>query len=284
MLGAGAYALSWGSTPCEEHRAEHDVSDDAEAADVLTGLWTRYQATGEGEPVRLYYFHGDGHGLYRYGKVGLNKTESFDYEIEGGLLQLEFRKRGEKHATRFLIADDAQGRYLELADDPRDSGVRYRRRRGALTGAELAVPDPQGVTQDDASGHAPLGGRFWIDYGPYATGGSGFGIYQLGPTALDGRGVGWFHRGDFDDWSTETLTYRIDGESLELFFDLSEQGFSSRFSIEPSQGGRVLRLEQDPRDYWASHEYKDGGESFSAGAFGLVVGAAYELGAADADH
>lgn len=271
---------SAGGRGSNDQRGEPEV--DVDKADVLAGLWTRYEGTGEGEPVRFYYFHGDGHGLYRYGRVGLNNTHSFDYETEGGVLSLRFRKTGDEHETRFVVADDGDGRYLELASDPRDSGVRYRRVRGPLTAGERAIPDPAAITGGDASGHAPIGGRFWIDYRPFATGGAGFAIYQLAPTALDGRGVGWFHRGDFDDWSTETLTYRLDGDSLELFFDLAEEPAATRFTLEQGKGGRVLRLETDPRDYWHRHAYKDGGESFSEEALGVVVGAAFELTAGGA--
>jgi len=105
----------------------------------------------------------------------------------------------------------------------------------------------------------------WIDLRAYATGGRGFSLYQLRPAGIDGRGVGWFHRGDFDDWSTEALTYRIAGDRLELSFSLAGQQEATSFTVRTEDDGtRWLELADDPRDFWHSHRYRDVGPSFGA--------------------
>lgn len=246
-------------------------------ADPLRGLWTRYASRAEGAPLRFWYFHGDGKGLYRYGRVGLANTHSFDYEVEGGGDELElglrFRKRGEAHELRAVIERDAEGQtWLVLRGDPREPGARYRRVESSLDFTALARANPSSSEEQTEPAAAGLGDRIWIDYRNFATGGSGFHMYQLAKTAIDGRGVGWFHSGDFDDWSTESLTYRIDGDRLELFFDLREEPNSTRFRIVGTGEGRELVLDEDPRDFWAAHRYRDGGRSFASGAFDAVIG------------
>jgi hypothetical protein len=245
------------------------VPSDAEVqADPLRGLWTRYERRGEGDPLRFWYFHGDGHGLYRYGKVGLANTHSFDYAIVGDTLELKFRKTGERHRIRVEIERDDHGRtWLRMDDDPREPGARYRRVDSELDLEQAAERWATGPLEREA-----IGDRLWIDYRTYATGGAGFAMYQLARTAIDGRGVGWFHRGDFDEWTTESLTYRVAGDRLELFFDLAEQPNSTGYRVIDAGEGRVLELDVDPRDFWASHRYRDGGKSFGSQAFGPVVG------------
>lgn len=232
---------------------------------ALSGIWWRYDTAGQGERVRFYYFHGDGTGLYRYGRIGLTNTHSFDYDIvadeTGERLVLDFRKTGEHHEVPFsLRRGRAQGEprdWLELHDDPREPGsTRYFRESEAIVepGADASAPQ----------GPAPAG-HMWIDLQPYATGGRGFSLYQLRPAGIDGRGVGWFHRGDFDDWSTEALTYRIAGDRLELQFSLAGQQEATPFTVRTEDDGtRWLELADDPRDFWHPHRYLDVGPSFGA--------------------
>jgi hypothetical protein len=246
---------------------EEVTEEEVVQADPLRGLWMRYESRGEGDPLRFWYFHGDGKGLYRYGKVGLANTHSFDYSLSGSHahgpnVSLRFRKRGEEHELAATIVTDGQGTWLSFADDPREAGARYRKVESDLDVALADVP----------ASPAAIGDRIWIDYRNLATGGAEFHMYQLAATAIDGRGVGWFHRGDFDDWSTESLTYRIDGGRLELFFDLREEPSTTAFRVVEGARGRELWLEADPRDYWAPHRYQDGGRSFATGAFDAIVG------------
>lgn len=245
------------------------VSDEVRA---LSGIWWRYEAGAEGERVRFYYFHGDGTGLYRYGRVGLNNTHSFDYDVRGSTLVIDFRKTGEHHEVPFSVelggTDDEARDWLELSDDPRESGAtRYFRESDEMVRS--------------ASGSADLGpapaGHMWIDLQHFATGGQGFAFYQFRPAGIDGRGVGWFHRGDFNDWSTEALTYRIVGQRMELHFTLADRHEQTAFSLATDDdGARWLELTDDPRDYWHPHRYLDIGPSFG------MVGSLGPVGAAPA--
>jgi len=238
------------------------------AEDILHGLWMRYETRGEGDPLRFWYFHGDGKGLYRYGKVGLANTHSFDYDIEGAELYLRFRKSGEEHVIDVRVEHGDDGRtWLSLTNDPYEPGARYYKVESEL---DFATATREWAPEDAGSG---IGDRIWIDYRSFASGGAEFHRYQLAKTAIDGRGVGWFHRGDFDNWSTESLTYRIDGDRLELFFDIREEPNVTEFKLVEGAHGRELVLDADPRDYWATHHYRDGGRSFGTSAFDVVLGA-----------
>jgi hypothetical protein len=267
-----------------------DPGDQITQADPLRGLWTRYETRGEGEPLRFWYFHGDGKGLYRYGKVGLANTHSFDYEVDAGEaaghkvgVALRFRKRGESHSLTAVLEQDARGTtWMTLRGDPYEPGARYRKIESELDFAGLGRERSERSERSGSPEHAAgIGDRMWIDYRNNATGGAEFHMYQLAATAIDGRGVGWFHRGDFDDWSTESLTYRLDGERIELFFDLREEPNSTVFHVVEDERGRELVLEQDPRDFWATHRYRDGGRSFGGPAFDVVLGLAGDWAAAE---
>ncbi|PRQ06985.1 hypothetical protein [Enhygromyxa salina] len=242
----------------------------AQVEDPLRGLWTRYESRGEGEPLRFWYFHGDGKGLYRYGKVGLANTHSFDYSVEPSGrdvdVSVQFRKRGVAHALTAVLEQDEHGvTLMTLRGDPYEPGARYRKVESNL---DVANREPAAPTEQTSG----IGDRLWIDYRNHATGGAEFHMYQLAATAIDGRGVGWFHRGDFDDWSTESLTYRLDGDRIELFFDVREEPNTTPFHVVDGDHGRTLVLDRDPRDFWATHRYRDGGRSFGGPAFALVAG------------
>jgi hypothetical protein len=259
-----------GATHDERPRQARSPADAVEQR-ALSGIWWRYEAGLQGEPVRFYYFHGDGTGLYRYGKVGLTNTHSFDYDVVGDRLVLDFRKSGEHHEVPFTLRsgrEHGEGRdWLELRDDPREPGsTRYFRE------SEERVRPGAGPSAD--SGPAPAG-HLWIDLRQHATGGKGFVLYQLRAAGIDGRGVGWFHRGDFDDWSTEALTYRIVGDRLELQFSLAGQSEVTGFVVRTEgDGSRWLELADDPRDFWHPHRYLDAGPSFGAALapFELALG------------
>jgi hypothetical protein len=235
---------------------------DAARQRALSGLWWRYEPGVSGEPVRFYYFHGDGTGLYRYGRIGLTNTNSFDYDVIGDRLVLEFRKSGERHEVAFTLEHGREHGgdrdWLELREDPREPGAstRYFRRSEAI-----ASP---GADASAALGPAPAG-HMWIDLQRHATGGQTFALYQFRGVGIDGRGTGWFHRGDFDDWSTEALAYRIVGDRLELDFTLADQVELTAFTVRTdADGRRWLELADDPRDFWHPHRYVDMGPSFGA--------------------
>jgi hypothetical protein len=247
-----------------------DRDRDREMVKALAGVWMRYErGTTESDPLRFYYFHGDGKGLYRYGKTGLNNTHSFDYDVEGGVLHLRFRKTNRQHDVTFRVDKDGEGRdRLTLVGDPEESGQTSYVRETEGPIEHLEGPPP--------SGH------MWIDLQPYATGGCGFHFYQLRDSGIDGRGVGWFHRGDFDDWSTEGFTYRITGNTIELDFTLAGQRESTTFEITKAGDQRVMTLAADPRDFWHEHRYVDAGKSFGmlaasgcADQMAMVAGSAH---------
>jgi hypothetical protein len=259
LLLAGAVGIGgvWSSarSPVEEPAV-------APHHDALAGLWTRFEGKSLGDPLRFWYFHGDGHGLLRYGRVGSAATRSFDYVVGDGHLELTFRKTGERQVLAFTVEQEGGERWLVLEDEPREPGARYRWRRGPLGGHE------------DARGQGGPGDRVWIDWRNFASGGGGFSMYQLGPAAIDGRGLGWFHRGDFDDWTTESLRYRVDGDALELEFELRGESARTTFSIAGDGTERSIELAEDPRDFGAPHRYRDGGRSFSGHAWHGVTAAA----------
>lgn len=242
-----------------------------EAVRVLAGVWWRYEHGEEGDPVRFYYFHGDGKGLYRYGRIGHTMTHSFDYDVVGDELVIRFRKTGSEHDVRFRLESgidtDGEGPapprdWLVLSGDPREPGeatTRYFRERPGPIEEHGSI----GPTDETSAGPPPAG-HMWIDHTPYATGGSGFGLYQFRPAGIDGRGTGWFHRGDFDDWSTESFVYRIRGDRLELRFPVSGERYTTTFTVTEGREGRRLTLSDDPRDFWHPHRYLDVGPSFGA--------------------
>ncbi|MCX4245922.1 hypothetical protein [Paraliomyxa miuraensis] len=258
------------STTSESARERTDVAPRLRA---LSGIWWRYETGGRGERVRFYYFHGDGTGLYRYGRIGLTNTHGFDYDVVGDRLVLDFRKTGEHYEVPFVVShgrDLGEDRdWLELRDDPREHGsTRYFRESDAIVEPSVGASSRSSSETGSQAG-APTGpppaGHMWIDLVPYATGGRGFALYQLRPAGIDGRGVGWFHRGDFDDWSTEALAYRITGNRLELDFSLAGEHASTTFAVRSdAQGRRWLELGDDPRDFWHPHRYVDMGPSFGA--------------------
>lgn len=218
-----------------------------EKPEPLRGLWSRFEAKREGDPMRFYYFHDGGIGLYRYGRLGLNNTNSFDYAVRGGRLELRFRKTGERWDVPFRIEADPKDRdreWLVLEKDPREQQpTRYFRKKSAA------------AEQKDFN-------RMWTCEQRYATGGMGFRIYQLREPAADGRGMGWYHQGDYDDWSTESLLYRITGAQLHLSFVLRKEAAATTFRVEQGRSARTLELREDPRNFWHVGRFEDRGRSF----------------------
>jgi hypothetical protein len=247
----------------------------------LVGLWASAWGGAEGDPLRFYYFHDaaragsdEAVGLYRYGRVGLNQTNSFSWSVDGDRVHFTFRKTGEKRTARFRITNENGTRTLFLDGDPKDeAGTRYVYVPPpplVATGTE-AIDDPSPDDVSSTEGDHPFA-RMWTNARPYATGGMGFAIYQFRPPALDGRGVGWFHAGDFDDWTTETLVYRRAQSSLELTFPLRQEHGRSEISEGVVDGVRLIDLRVDPRNYWHRRVYIDGGRAFTTSAIVLPGG------------
>ncbi len=231
------------------------------AEERVQGLWSRWpDRQHEGDPLRFYYFHGDGHGLYRYGRVGFTNTHSFDYRVSENTLVVTFRKSGLRHRLRYAVEVGRDGRrVLHLENDPEEDGVKTD---------YFFVPPPPAAhatlhTPADAAAAKGPPGRMWIELREFATGGVGFSLYQLGPAGIDGRGTGWHHRGDFDDWSTESLSYRIDAHSIALRFDLTGERATTPYGVVTGDDQkRRLVLHEDPRNWWQRATYTDMGRAF----------------------
>lgn len=235
-----------GFRPAGELLPSHPERD---PATLLRGVWHRYPAGDLGSPVRFYYFHDDGLGLYRYGRQGLTYTNSFNWSVEADTLTLYFRKTGETHRVPFSL--EQGGTVLHLVQDPKEGeDARYQKESS-----------PTAATPLPLLGH--IDGQMWIDFRPFATGGAAFSMYQLAPAALDGRGVGWHHRGDFDDWSTEAFRYQLGPGTLTLRFELA--GDEHRSAVDVSDGDPpTLSLTSDPRNGWHRSRFEWFGKSFSS--------------------
>lgn len=264
-LGAGAllvWAAGFGRPgPAAPHpspaAAEHP------AAQALVGLWRLEPRGPTGSPVHFYYFHTGGKGLYRYGVEGLTQTRSFDYEFDGDRLRLRHRKTGRIFDVRVRVEGRGSGARLVLAPDPFGKAPRRVYVREADAG-------PRSVRAGEAAGGG-VAGRMWIDLTRYETGGMGFSFYQFGPKRIDGRGVGWYHEGDFDDWTTEAFTFREREGALDLHFPVRDEHATTAFSIDRDGGERRLHLARDPRDFHAPHGYADAGPSFGAAGAGALL-------------
>ncbi len=227
----------------------------------LRGLWTATPPARQlSDEVRFYYFHDGDKGLYRYGKAGYNNTASFDWHLAGDELTLTFRKTGAVARTKVAVEDNEGKRVLVLRDDPRLGGTRrYAHEPSAL--GDLG--GPLSIALHDDGLEDKLAGRLWYDETKYATGGMGFRMYQLSEHALPaGRQLGWYHVGDFDDWSTETLDYRELPGGLELHFGLRDERANTQVTVEQARDRRLLRLASDPRDFGARARFLDVGKSF----------------------
>ncbi len=268
--------------PVREVASIESVDAQEHPSDVV-GLWTRWpNAKSDGDRVRFYFFHEKGIGLYRYGKIGLNTTSSFDWHVEENddgkrELVMKFRKTGEVKRTPYEVADGAgKPKSLVMTRDPKEPLV------GAMAYSYVPPPAFAAFAPDIVHGmdaslaattHPGVGGRMWIDEVTYATGGKAFAIYQLKDTSIDGRGVGWHHVGDYDDWSTEALWYRYTAStcthdaSIDLFFNVRDERASSPV-IRGAGGADIsehpdLVIVEDPRSFGHVRRYKDGGKSFS---------------------
>ncbi len=209
----------------------------------LRGLWLKESTHGE---LRFYYFHSGGIGLYRYGRRRLNNTHSYDYRIDDGALVLQFRKTGETDRVAFRLERDGGQRWLCLDNDPREPGpTRYRKLEGPLPGA--------------LAGDHPFA-RMWTETRTFATGGMAFRIYQFQPPDAGGRGHGWYHQGDFDEWSTEAFSYvRKEGVIQLSFLERHEDQTTEIREIGGEK--RAIELMSDPRNFWHRSRFVDGGRS-----------------------
>jgi hypothetical protein len=214
-------------------------------APSLLGVWTQPAPVRDGDPVRFYYFHTGGIGLFRYGRQGLTYTRSFRYTQQGDALALTFTKTGEVHRVPFVLTEDA----LVLKEDPAQGGEQRYTRRGHGSGHAAGATHPLA--------------RMWKHVTADASGQERFHMYQLEAPAIDGRGVGWYHEGDYSDWSTEALTYRKVGDNLVLQFNLRGELHTSPLVFgQAPDGVATLELGEDPRNFWHPRRFLDDGPGF----------------------
>lgn len=248
----------------------------ATAAD-LRGLWSRHpDGNGrEDAPVAFYYFHEGGIGLYRYGRIGHNTTNSYRWAVaeHGGqtLLVLSYTKTGEVQHLPVRIEQDGK-KTLVIDHDPKNPGASSSRYVFVPPPSLATIaPDLELAGVDATAEPTPgIDNRLWIDERRWKTGGMGFSLYQWRRAGIDGRGTGWHHVGDYDDWSTESLSYRLlrgdDGtlDRVDLTFTLRGERHTSPLRIDVDKHGTRITLQSDPRDFFAPHTYKDGGPSFAS--------------------
>jgi len=183
--------------------------------------------------------------------------------VSGDEIMLRFRKSGETARTRFVIEQRDGQKELVLRSDPRNEGTqRYRFRPASL--GDVEVEGPLAVSPSDASADGSGLERMWIDLQKFATGGQAFSMYQLSKHTVAGSKLGWFHAGDFDDWSTEAFVYRLEPGALSMTFLVRGDRGTTPFRVaeDPRERNNVLTLESDPRDFHARHRYANAGPSF----------------------
>jgi len=234
--------------------------DDAVQAKSIEGLWEKRA----GDKIRFYYFHQGGVGLYRYGKVGFNYTNSYTYKVEEGEIVLTFNKTGQVHRVPFELNKGT----MTLKKDPREFGKRvvYKKRMGPMNDQSISLwsNHVQGLAQNPVGPNAPLRpqGQMWIDAQRYTNGELRFQIYQFAIGAPDGRGAGWHHRGDFSDWSTEGFSYRFNPKDVTLRFDLTGEEHTSPYRLQSKGETTLFSLGDDPRNFWHRTDFKHMGKSF----------------------
>ena len=127
-------------------------------------------------------------------------------------------------------------------------------------GGEQTYTKRPSASSDDASAFDHPFARMWKQKTPD---GKGFRLYQLQAPTIDGRGLGWYHEGDFTEWSTETLEYRRTGQKLALHFPLRNERHVTEVAEAKAKGVRTLHLVEDPRNYWHPRTYQDDGPGFT---------------------
>jgi hypothetical protein len=217
--------------------------------EALRGLWRK--ETKDPRELRFYYFHEGDVGLYRYGRPDLNNTNSFDYRVSGGALHLHFRRTGETHAVAYRIAREGDRTILVLDGDPREPApTRYVLEAGRFDAEHPAPTHPFA--------------RMWIDERTLPGGQRTFRMYQFRIPDGAEAGRGWYHQGDYDDWSTEALAYRKGGGVLRLFFverrEWEETPITEHRDAAPAKA--AIELMSDPRNFWHRGRFVDGGRSF----------------------
>jgi hypothetical protein len=225
---------------------------------VVRGLWSRVDApTDDTSPVAFYYFHDGDVGLYRYGRAAHNTTHSYTFSVDNDVIHWRYNKTGAVEASRFVVNGTGDSRTLVIDRDPQ-TRARETYRYVPVSVTSSFAPDVDAQRAD---------GRMWTRRTTYQNGELVFSMYQLRGAGLDGRGTGWHHIGDFSDWSTEALSYRLTPSAFDVTFSLRNERWQTAARVEGENGKRTWTLDEDPRGFWARHTYTDEGPSF--GSFGV---------------
>lgn len=260
LLGITGFIYLWSfefHQACQSVEAEpaapvvmfgHSGSEDT----ALTGIFYSVTPTKDDlhSDLRFYYFHGNGIGLLRYGKVGLNNTESFHYETTDDVLSLRFNKTGHVVQTRYALTETEGKTLLTLPDfvDQKDRELIKE------TSPNLSLLNwPQGKSLD----------RMWTYLLQSADNHLSFKMYQLRKADDTGHGEGWYHEGDFDNWYTEHLKFYRGETEMTFHFGLKNEKAETTYVHVTDATTPMLVLEKDPRHFWTTTHYMDGGESFS---------------------
>ncbi len=112
FTASAAVCLGWNGQTGRDHQ------------ELFGDPWRSTEAKETGQFLSFYYFHPDGDGLYRFGKLGKVLTERFSWSVSGGELIIHFRNTGEKARTTYRVEPARDRRdvvKLTLAKDPREN-------------------------------------------------------------------------------------------------------------------------------------------------------------------
>ncbi|NJK88554.1 MAG: hypothetical protein HC923_03580 [Myxococcales bacterium] len=213
----------------------------------LRGIWDR-EGASDLKRVDFYYFHQGDLGLFRFGTTDRNHTEMFRFKKTWRGLEISFKRTGERAFSKMQLVERPDGRRaLVLESDPRNGGRR-------TTYVHRAAPTSQLVpaAKDDFA-------RMWMHRRPRLHGGLDFRIYQFQPANASGHGRGWYHEGDYDEWTTESLTYHKGQDTLHLRFDEPREIAASPYQLNRSRKAAVLGLDADPRWFGRPSRFEDTG-------------------------
>ena len=240
------------------HHGHGVWSNDApRPAERIRGMWSKFTPGNDTDPTRFYYFHDGGIGLFRYGKRGLNQTNSYTYQVDDKTIRFRMVKSGDVFESEYSVDKEGNATWLTIKRDPRMGGEqRYK-----YVPAPAKVGYGYGANADKDHPFA----RLWIQTSKDSKGQETFRLYQLEAPTLDGRGIGWYHEGNYEDWTTEALSYRKTDGKLELYFPVRDERITTRMNEGRGQDGkRFIHLAEDPRNFWHPRSYKDGGPGFTA--------------------
>ncbi len=255
----------------------------------LFGLWDLSRSEKpSSKSERYYYFHpepnskGQYIGLYRYGTKTLNATRSFTWSLKNN--EVKFVMNNTKHKYRSEVKVTKSGRIRHakfvLQNDPFNLGEKSTFKLRPMEASndlndvvrtlDLARNIPFRESMLEA--HPMLQSssklaRVWFDFQDKNR--QRFRMYQFARNNPSDVNRGWYHEGDFSDWTTETFEYtthtKRDGSEEFVFKFLDrKQKAKAKFKIESKGEKNSIIIVNDPRNYGLTTRYSDEGPSFMA--------------------